>query len=376
MQGTDVGRLCTERGWTRARLMLELRKAAGSRDERLPEDENLSRMIRQWISGKRGLSERSAELLTMAFGINFESVDREIAVPDIPDEFAARLNRANISLDPELITLFGEQTQSFRMIDRRLGARRLLVQTESHVNQMTDILMYSLAGPHRAALGEALAQGASLAGWQALDMGRPDKAWALYETAKHAARESGNLSLVAHVSAEQAYALLDFGRPDDAVSQIRHARTEAGDRIPAILRGWLLAAEAETLAAAGGSDEARSALDQAAVFVASGEAEKLPYLALDEVHFARWRGHCLARMGASEAVEDLTSALGRLDPTFARARAGLLCDLAIAHSARGEHDTARKRASEASLLADSTSSARQRKRIDSLLTSGSGKQRK
>jgi hypothetical protein len=45
----------------------------------------------------------------------------------------------------------------------------------------------------------------------------------------------------------------------------------------------------------------------------------LPYLALDEVHLARWRGHSLARLGDTEAIGDLRSALDRMDHSFTSA---------------------------------------------------------
>lgn len=74
---TDIGELCVQRGWTRADLMREMRRVAGERGQgrKLPSDQNLSRMIRQWISGTRGLSDESAELLAVVFGVRF-STDR------------------------------------------------------------------------------------------------------------------------------------------------------------------------------------------------------------------------------------------------------------------------------------------------------------
>ncbi|BEL10325.1 hypothetical protein Q0Z83_085160 [Actinoplanes sichuanensis] len=56
MDGTDLVRLCDQQGWSRARLMLELRNAARSRNRGLlPDDPSLKRMIREWAHGRRGL---------------------------------------------------------------------------------------------------------------------------------------------------------------------------------------------------------------------------------------------------------------------------------------------------------------------------------
>ena len=63
------------------------------------------------------------------------------------------------------------------------------------------------------------------------------------------------------------------------------------------------------------------------------DGDRLPYVFLDEVHLGRWRGHCLARLGAAEAIDDLDVSPGVLDPSFARAQSALLVDLALAHIA-------------------------------------------
>jgi hypothetical protein len=107
---------------------------------------------------------------------------------------------------------------------------------------------------------------------------------------------------------------------------------------------------------------------------AFGDAERLlpetaerpavgPYLALDAVHLARWRGHALARFGRPEAVTVLTGALDAHDTEFSRAEAGLRADLAIAHLAVGERDAARTQYSAATAIADAVGSARQRRQL-------------
>jgi hypothetical protein len=285
-------------------------------------------------------------------------------------ELGDRLSHAANVIDAELITLLERQTDTFRGLDRRLGAVRLLPQTRAHVDQLTDLLTYSLPGGLRPRLAEAAAQAASLAGWQALDLGDVDQAWLLYETAKTAALDSNDASALAYVTAEQGYVLIDAGRPDLAADLIRSAHERAERGVPHVLRAWLWAAEAE--AAAAGRDEAaaRRAMDAAARELAISGGDRLPYVFLNDVHLARWRGHCLARLGSAEAVDDLSHALGDLDQTFTRAAAGLHCDLALAYSQRGEHDAARAEARAAQQLADQTASARQRRRISQLLASG------
>jgi hypothetical protein len=85
------------------------------------------------------------------------------------------------------------------------------------------------------------------------------------------------------------------------------------------------------------------------------------------VHLARWRGHALARFGHPDAITVLTDALGRLDPTFVRAETALRVDLATALAAHGDQDEARTHANHADQLAAQVVSARQRRRIKTLL---------
>lgn len=375
MDGTDLVRLCDQRGWSRSRLVLELRSAARrKRRGLLPDDPSLKRMIREWAHGRRGLSADYAELFAEVFGVPFVVGKGGAAPmptpPPADTDLSARLAAAE-ALDAPLVSLLEAQTQSFRTLDRQLGAARLLQQTEAHIGQIADLWRYALPGPHRTALAAALAEAAALAGWQALDLGDPDKAWSLHETAKAAARDSEDPSIVAHVTAQQAYALLDLDRPASAVTLVQHARREADGKVPGLLRSWLWAAEAEALAAAGAATEAQTALDNASeVLAAHGKDDSLPFLFLDEVHLARWRGHCLARLGKAAAVQELTDAVNRLDPTFTRAAAGLRVDLALAYSVRGEHKEARAEARAAEVLATRASSERQRRRIAKLLKSG------
>lgn len=380
MYATDVVPLSKARNWTRARLILEMRRAGRQHGMELPDDASLRRMIRLWSTGERGLSEMYAQLFSEIFGVPFQpgkpahdpdqDHNQDDGDNEASDELAARLSLA-ATVDAELIALFEDQTESLRRIDRRLGAARLLVQTEAHVAQMSDLLTYSLPSRCRPALAAAVAEAAALAGWQALDLGDTRKAWMLHETAKAAARDSENPAILAHVTAQQAYVLLDLGRVREASELINYARAEAARRVPDLLLAWLWAAEAESLAAAKDEYRARAALDKAAqALPANPVDETLPFIFLDDVHLARWRGHCLARLGAAEAVDDLTNALTRLDPSFTRAAASLRCDLALAYSVRGQHEEARAEARQAQELADRTASARQRRRIRQLMMSG------
>jgi hypothetical protein len=179
-----------------------------------------------------------------------------------------------------------------------------------------------------------------------------------------------SLSTFPRAVAQQAYVLLDADRPADAHEVIYHAREEVGSAVPNVLRSWLHAAEGEALAADGQRDNALRALDAATESLATGgSGDALPYVMLDAGHLARWRGHCLARLGEAEAIDDLTTALGTMgEGQYGRAEASLRVDLALAFQARGDGTESRLHARRAADLAGRTGSERQRRRIAKLLS--------
>lgn len=92
-----------------------------------------------------------------------------------------------------------------------------------------------------------------------------------------------------------------------------------------------------------------------------------PYVALDQVHLARWRGNALAQFADPNAVEVLSDALDQLDPTFTRAETGLRIDLATALAALDEHEEARAQARRAEQLATRIGSIRQQRRMKRIM---------
>jgi len=286
------------------------------------------------------------------------------------DEEALALRRdldAAKPADASVAKLFAGQVDNIRQLDRRLGAELLLPQLRNQIKQMEGLLSHGLAPGGREPIAAALTEAATLAGWQALDLGLYRDAWQLHETARSAAQRSRSAALLAHAMAQQAYVLLDVGMPEDAVQQVQLARAIAAGRLPPLLDAWLHAAEAEAHAAVGDEVGCRRALDRAERARPSDPSDPtLPFLFLAGTHLDRWRGNCLATLGADEALRDLTLALGAMDG-FNRAEAGVRCDLAVVLSRRGETDEARRQAVRAQELATATHSLRQRRRIERVL---------
>ena len=233
---------------------------------------------------------------------------------------------------------------------------------------MSDALTFAVRPDARRPLAEALAGAATLAAWQALDVGAADRAWRRYELAKQAAREAERPRFLAHAMGEQAYVLSDAGQSELAL-QLIEAALELHAGTPPKLTAWLRSAQAELHALNGDAAACRHSLDQAARAFPDDNILRdpdLPSIFLTQEHLTRWRGHALALAGDEDAVADLYTALRRMDPTFTRAQAGLHCDLAQAHLMRQEYSEAAEHLRAARKLANRTGSVRYRRRVEGL----------
>src|SRR5262249_5140138 len=139
----------------------------------------------------------------------------------------------------------------------------------------------------------ALAGAATLAAWQALDIGAVERAWRHYELGKRAAQDAGAPMYPAHAMAEQAYVLSERGRPALGVELVRDARRVVGGNASPRLSAWLHAAEAELCAQADMPDDSKRALDAASEAIPDGSADRDPDMLsifLNGGHLARWKG--------------------------------------------------------------------------------------
>ncbi|MET9063480.1 XRE family transcriptional regulator [Streptosporangium sandarakinum] len=282
------------------------------------------------------------------------------------EELTARLEAAAV-IDPVMVMILTTETNNLRLMDRRVGGIAIADKMRAHITHVERVHRHAVRHGIRAQLAHVLAETASLAGWQAINTGVLLDAWDHYEHAKAAAREADNPAILAYVSGEQAYVLMDMGRPAEATELLQHIHATHRDRIPARLRTWLAAAEAEAAAILGDENTCRTALEAADTLLPEGSDDAgMPYLSLDIHHLARWRGNCLVRFGNPGTIEDLRSALAGMDGTYNRAEAGLRCDLGHALLAQGEPDAALPHIQRAEQLATLTGSRRQHLRIREL----------
>lgn len=360
-----------DRGWSQARLIGELRSVASRHGVALPGAESLRGQLSRWENGHVQPDDEYRRLLRLVYGLDDDGLGFNTSGAPMPtpasEELQNRLASA-AAIDGELLRLLDEQTDTMRRLDRRLGAPALLEQMRAHISQVETLLAHAVLDRERQPLAAVLADAAALAGWQALDVGDQAQAWRFHEIARRVSRESGSPCLQAHAMGEQAFVLLDLDRPAQAVDLLTEAQTLA-PLFPVQMRSWLHAASAEARAAAGDAAGARCELAAAERTLPNqDDMQSTPYLSLDEVHLARWRGHTLTRLRDPAAVQVLTEALEQLDPSFTRAEAALRCDLAAALLHDENRDEAVVQARAAQALAAQTGSVRQRRRLDALMT--------
>jgi hypothetical protein len=312
----------------------------------------------------------TVRLLERIFGVEIDellSPPRERATfADGEVEFRALL-RTSARIDGAVLQLLRDQLNATRRLDRQLGAILAHDEVVTKIAQVGRLMGHSVMPTTREELAALLSELRTLAGWQALDLGNVSQSWQHYEHGKSVAKEPADRAFEAHTSAGQAFVLLDIGDSAAAVDLMATVRRDAERKTGRLVRSWLAAAHGETLAADGQRSASLRAFDHAAALLPDDPMQgDGPYLALDSVHLGRWRGHALARVGEPEAIDVLTDALDRLDPTFVRAETALRVDLATAFVAMREREQAYVHIGRAQALAADIGSARQHRRLERL----------
>jgi tetratricopeptide (TPR) repeat protein len=257
----------------------------------------------------------------------------------------------------------------YRRLDRQLGAPTIHEDVTRHLLRLNRLREASMTPASRDRLTVLAGEVASLAGWQAVDMGLPTAAWSLFNVATRAAKEANDRGLHAFTVAVTSYVPMLFGKERAAPLLVSTARRLAGDRVSPTLRAWLAAVDAEAHATVGDVAATYRALDHAeALLAAASPGESPRWLAyLDPANFLRWKGRCLVHLRqARQAQPMLEQALIQADGTFVRGRSGSLVDLATAYVQQEDIDEGCRLFQEALRLAHATRSTRHLRRVVSV----------
>jgi hypothetical protein len=263
-----------------------------------------------------------------------------------------------------MVGMFRQQLDNIRLIDRQLGAMVAHNETIVKAEQVAELLSYATATRIRQRLASLLSELYCLAGWQALDLGQPARSWHYYDLANSVAFESDNYAFKALAEAGRGFVLVDVGKAATAVELVGNVSKAADRACSHLTRSWISAAHGEVLAADNHAAASLHTFDRAAQLLATSTADDAdPYMALDSIHLARWRGYALARCANPSAVDVLSDSLSKLDPTFLRAETALRVDLVHAFVALDEPSEAADQARKAADLAIKIGSVRQRRRV-------------
>lgn len=318
------------RGWSQLQLMRELDRAAARGGVALMSANALRVALSRWENGHHAPDRVHARLLAQVLEQPALDPDRPPALPLLDPA----------TTDDTVAALLTAQTDTLRRLDRRLGAVVVRAQIAAHVDTLAQLLD-TAAGADHVALARVQADAAALAAWQDLDVGDAPRAAHHYALARTAAGIAGDPVLFAHAVGEQAVLLTETGRAEMALQQVR--TVERLPLLPPLLRSWLAATRAETAAALGDAAQAREGLRDAESLLQAADpadAGALPFLALDDVHLARWRGNVLVRLGDPAGGDLSAQSLAGLPAEFVRARGHTLLDLATAQANAGQRDEA------------------------------------
>ncbi|GAB2787348.1 hypothetical protein [Amycolatopsis magusensis] len=359
--------------WERNQTLAEFVEWAEEFARRHNEPGTLSeRHLKRLIAGHKSDGTRTgrpraatSRLLEKIFGysadrlLNFPAV----ALSDSQHELRQRLASSR-RVSSSTVTLLHEQLDATRILDRQLGAIATHEDVLQKLNQVRQLMQYSLSPNIRRQLAALLSEIGTLAGWQALDLGSPMNSWKYYELARLAAWETDDAAFQAHAEAEQAFVLLDANEIKEAISILEAALTKARGSDPT-LQAWLTAAHGEALACSEDITASLRSYDTAATQLRE-PTRTTPFVLLDSVHLERWRGHALATVKHKDAVDTLRSSLKKLDNTFSRAETSLRISLADSLIADGDRSEAHVQLDTASKMAANIGSIRLKRRIQNI----------
>ncbi len=244
MWATEIGVLCEQRRWTRARLIFELRRAARSQGVTLPEDASLKRMIRSWNSGDRGLSELYAGLLAAVFGVPFtagkpgdtgdlgDAGTEAGAAPALVPRPPGQAHPGDVGRRPVTagdVEAVREFTRAFRRLDNGFGGGHAHTLAAQYLD--STVLPMLGGGGYTADIGRdllgAAAQLAHLAAWTAYDIGDHPRARWYFTKALELAAGACDHAFGAEVLAARGHHAIHLGQTREAVELARASQQAA-----------------------------------------------------------------------------------------------------------------------------------------------------
>lgn len=311
------------RGWSSARLRLQLRQAARSRELSIASDGSLRVMLSRWENGRacpdamyRMLLEEVFDLPAAALGV--ESAEDDAAPADLLPLVSQAARR--VEAPPAVLNYFGAQLREHTQLDNIAGPNYLIATATgqlAHLEQMSE-----RGAPDAARLAARFAE---FVGWLLQDSGDPKRALEITGRSIDYATLAGDVELATYSAMRRSNILSGLGQHQLAAATARSALATATAQFPSLVPVCL---RQQALAAAGLQDEAssRATIDRALSLCAPGTSTELsPYCTTSYLQMEA--AHCLltlrrpadAERACSTALAQWPEALGR-DRTLCQAR--------------------------------------------------------
>ena len=196
-----------------------------------------------WVVGRLDSRMDRRTMLLLAVGMTAETA---ASMAD-PWERLSRALRGPQALDEETIERLEARTIGFHRLEYVLPARAIYQGLTTHINELSTLLQSGPPERYRRRLAATAGEAATLASWIAWDLNQPAQAASFERVAALAAKESGHHIIQACTYAYRSYAVAG----PEAVEYIRRAQQFLPAKGDDATRAWLLAREAEELAALG-----------------------------------------------------------------------------------------------------------------------------
>jgi tetratricopeptide (TPR) repeat protein/transcriptional regulator with XRE-family HTH domain len=231
-----------------------------------------------------------------------------------------------------LLAQIQAQTEGYRWLDRRHGARGLLPETSRHARSLTDYWrLMGASHTQRPELAVAAADACHLVAYQAFDQGQRTQAIEWYRCSAELAAHARAQDLYTFAMCGVAYMHARNGSHELSLSVLHQL---ASLRLSSQARCYISVYEAHAHTSARRRDAALEALDRAIVYSEQtrGEAAS-PWLGMADRSFVeRQRAMVMAEFGVPEAVAVLAGLEEHTSPVFQRYRVMLLTNQAMAHA--------------------------------------------
>lgn len=258
-------------------------------------------------------------------------------------ERAAVLSAAarRAALDPQAVAGYAAITAQHRALYWTVPAETMIDPVRAHTELGTELLRATGSSMLRARLAGPVAETALLAARLSFfDVQRPECASAFFDTARQAAKESGDPALLSAVLAHAAFPPAFAGIAGQARALMRQA-LELGLRGSSPeQRSWLYAVQSEVEARLGDGRAATEAIARAEAELGRGGPARPAWLDFyDASRLTGFSGFCqLAAGRPSRAAEALEHNLRGLTSGAGKQRSITLADLAGARARQGEYE--------------------------------------